>query len=212
MKQTSVVCAIVVCAITVCILGILLPSLAQDSLVKRVYIPVLSRGPIPSETVSPTPRPTASATLRATASTTPEPTPSPTSTPEEDDRVLIAVARNHEICMVDLSGLVQSCFPAELGVPCMDRALTWSPDGAKIAFSFVEEEGGSLKAKGIYVADADGSNPVSLTTDYSDREPAWSPDGTKIAFSSSRDGPSVDIYVMNADGSNPIRLTFGPDS
>jgi hypothetical protein len=51
---------------------------------------------------------------------------------------------------------------------------------------------------------ADGSNPIRVTTDRVDRDadPAWSPEGTRIAFA--RDG---DIYVINADGSGETNLT-----
>jgi len=164
MKKTSVVRAIAVCAIAVCALGILLPSLAQDGLVKRVYLPVLTRG-----------------------------------NPGQ-----IAAERDRKICIVNLSGSVQWCFPTQQYDYSAHRNPTWSPDGAKIAFEFWDDP------YGIYVADADGSNPVSLTTAYRDEQPAWSPDGTKIAFASQRDG-QWDIYVMNADGSNQTRLTYGPD-
>ena len=62
----------------------------------------------------------------------------------------------------------------------------------------------------IWVANADGSNPVQLTTAPGlDRSPRWSPDGTKIAFASSRSGGSK-MFVMNADGSNQRQLTFTP--
>ena len=52
--------------------------------------------------------------------------------------------------------------------------------------------------------DADGSNPVRLTTGNKvDERPDWSPDGSSITFS--RNGK--DIWSMDADGSNQTRLT-----
>jgi len=64
-----------------------------------------------------------------------------------------------------------------------------SPDGLKIAFA---------RNGDIWMADADGGNEVSLTSnaDQEDR-PGWSPDGAKIAYS--RAGF---IWIMDADGSN----------
>jgi hypothetical protein len=67
---------------------------------------------------------------------------------------------------------------------------------------------------------ADGSNPVRLTTSaFHENEPAWSPDGTKIAYTRIlNDGPlglgllptaDKDIYIMNADGSNNHLIAGG---
>ena len=53
----------------------------------------------------------------------------------------------------------------------------------------------------IYAMNADGSNPIRLTSPGID--PSWSPDGRKIAFT--RDG----IYVMDAAGSNPTLIDYG---
>src|SRR6266568_3992848 len=93
--------------------------------------------------------------------------------------------------------------------PATVGQLTWSPDGARIAF--VSDRDGNFE---IYVMRADGSNQVNLSNNTAlDGLPAWSPDGTKIAFSSDRDGPGqmyvgpFQIYVMNADGSGVTRLT-----
>ena len=89
----------------------------------------------------------------------------------------------------------------------------WSPDGAKIAFSFNNR---------IYVMDSDGSNQTGLSDTISvigtgdgvtgdvivpafGDSTAWSPDGSKIAFASNRHGNSG-IFVMNSDGSNQTRL------
>jgi Tol biopolymer transport system component len=89
----------------------------------------------------------------------------------------------------------------------------WSPDGTKILF--VSDRAGGARGE-IWVMNADGTNPLRLTTNsqspsgsyFHDFEPAWSPDGTKIVFRSERDGfANSEIYSMNADGSNQTRLT-----
>jgi TolB protein len=109
-------------------------------------------------------------------------------------------------------------------VPLTDFALpysstdpSWSPDGSKIAF--VSDRGGARRSE-IWVMNADGTNPIRLTTNvqfgsdisgplYSlDLQPSWSPDASKIVFKSNRDGmANGEIYSMNANGSNVVRLT-----
>ena len=59
----------------------------------------------------------------------------------------------------------------------------------------------------IYLV-ADGSSPVSLTSEGSAFEPAWSPDGKQIAFSAWIDDPaSIKTYIMGSDGRGPRPLT-----
>ena len=90
--------------------------------------------------------------------------------------------------------------------PCCNEVPTWSPDGAKIAFA--SNRDGNYE---IYVMDADGSNPIRLTTTQeSDTNPAWAPDGRRIAFQSKRDG-DWEVYATNADASGePSNLTNDP--
>lgn len=62
----------------------------------------------------------------------------------------------------------------------------------------------------IFVADADGRNPVRLTTDASvDQQPAWTPDGIHVVFVSGRSG-TRQLYVMKTDGSEVRQLTSLP--
>ncbi len=66
-------------------------------------------------------------------------------------------------------------------------ALTYSPDGSKIAF---------VTSSNIYVMNADGSNRVQLTESNDINSLSvidWSPDGGKLVFVSGRDGDD-DIY------------------
>jgi Tol biopolymer transport system component len=90
----------------------------------------------------------------------------------------------------------------------------WSPDGTKIAYRRYPPGQGHSD---IFIANADGSNPVNLTASISNTSyetvPTWSPDGTKIAFSSNlgeKDEMDYEIYVIDADGRNLKRLTHTP--
>lgn len=81
----------------------------------------------------------------------------------------------------------------------------YSPDRSRLAYA--SDRGGSLD---LYVADADGRNPVRLTTDPApESEPAWSPDGRRLVFSATRAG-SRQLYVISVDGGEARQLTSLP--
>ena len=91
----------------------------------------------------------------------------------------------------------------------------WSPDGTRIAIEVSSWEGSNgiaSQRSHIYVVNADGSNPVQLTTGtFEDRHPTWSPDSRQIAFErnswldrtvSPPIGSQRFIVVMDSDGAN----------
>jgi TolB protein len=82
--------------------------------------------------------------------------------------------------------------------PGGDFDPVWSPDGTKIAFTSMQNNG----RPGIYtITLADGS-VERLSDKYSyDRQPYWSPDGSQLAFVTTQKGP-VQIWTMDPDGSN----------
>lgn len=74
-----------------------------------------------------------------------------------------------------------------------------SPDGSKIAFSYLGD---------IWVVPSEGGMAIRLTVHPAhDVRPRFSPDGKWIAFNSNREG-NYDIYLMPAIGGKPKRLTF----
>jgi Tol biopolymer transport system component len=75
-----------------------------------------------------------------------------------------------------------------------DYSSDWAPDGTRIVYD--SETGSGYE---IVVADADGSNPVSIADGES---PSWSPDGTRIAYMS-----EGRIWVVNFDGSDAHPVT-----
>ncbi len=80
----------------------------------------------------------------------------------------------------------------------------YSPDRSRLVFASDRFGGGNYD---LFVADADGHNPVRLTTESGvDVQPVWTPDGQRIVFVSGRGGPRQ-LYVMNADGSEVRALT-----
>jgi len=74
-----------------------------------------------------------------------------------------------------------------------------SPDGARIAFSYMGD---------LWIVPVTGGKAVKLTDHVAyDREPVWSPDGQWIVFTSNRMGNN-DIYIVMAEGGIPRQLTF----
>ena len=88
----------------------------------------------------------------------------------------------------------------------LDNLPRYSPNGKKIAFSSARSG-----ADEIWIADADGSNPVKMTTfggplvGLKD----WSPDGQRLVFHARPEGQS-DIFMIPATGGVPKRLTTDP--
>jgi TolB protein len=81
--------------------------------------------------------------------------------------------------------------------PNNDTQPTWSPDGSRILF----------KRRGIFVMNADGTNPHPLLVDSRANRAAWSPDGRRIAFDKLQRRVHRDIWTMNADGTGRRDLT-----
>jgi gamma-glutamyltranspeptidase len=77
----------------------------------------------------------------------------------------------------------------------------WSPDGRRIAFSYLDQ---------IWTAAPDGGNGRALRDDGSalERDPAWSPDGKTIAFAADT-GDGFDIYTAAVHGGSVRRITRG---
>jgi eukaryotic-like serine/threonine-protein kinase len=82
----------------------------------------------------------------------------------------------------------------------------YSPDGQEIAF--ISNRSGSFE---LWVAKADGSSPVQLTSFGGPLVGimSWSPDGQSIAFHARPEG-QADLFVIPAAGGSPKRLTFDP--
>ena len=87
-------------------------------------------------------------------------------------------------------------------------AISWSPDGKRIAFSVLDRVSAPFFTDFlIFVADADGSSPKQLSQpDANERYPSWSPDGTRLVYSWGCCGEGwgrdmTGVSTMNADGS-----------
>jgi len=97
---------------------------------------------------------------------------------------------------------------ALLGSSVKDITPHLSPDGRRVTFE--SRRGG--EGDEIWLATADGSNPMQLTHGPGiwQGSPRWSPDGQRIAFDSQAEDGTWDIWTIDADGGSPRRLTLDP--
>ncbi len=89
-----------------------------------------------------------------------------------------------------------------------DYNAQYSPDNLKMVF----ESSRSGDADEIWIAQADGSNPVQLTNRVGRHQgaPKWSPDGRWIAFDSQGEDGHISIFAVEATGGQPRKITTGP--
>lgn len=106
-----------------------------------------------------------------------------------------------------LSSQPESFYPIIADTFANNIDASYSPDRTRMVFASDRLGGGNYD---IFVADADGRNPVRLTSDPGmDIQPVWTPDGQRMVFVSARGG-ARQIYVMRADGSGVYPITGLP--
>jgi Tol biopolymer transport system component len=114
------------------------------------------------------------------------------------------------IWVINEDGSGQTMLTTGNGNTVTDHNPVFSPDGSKIAFDRTTLPG----VTNIYVMNADGTNPIAVTSavsfphNVSNSDPTWSPDGTSLAFVSNRDGSQKqELWIIRADGTGLTKIT-----
>jgi hypothetical protein len=92
----------------------------------------------------------------------------------------------------------------------------WSRDGTKFAYELISSKPGTDNSNGtgdIVVANADGSNPITIDRDVMDASPTgWSPDGRWLVYSKTVGPHNDQIFIAAADGSSPPVRIGNPET
>ena len=128
----------------------------------------------------------------------------PTFSPAANRLAFVRSNRNRDIWRYKTGGEHELLLSSSLD----EDSPQFSPNGEKIAFVSSR----SARAYDIWVANADGSNPVQLTNQIGRFQGSarWSPDGRWIAFDSQPPDGRQAIYVIDATGGRPRKLDLGP--
>lgn len=88
--------------------------------------------------------------------------------------------------------------------PDLDGAMTWSPDGTRIAY----RSGLADQSTAVVVIDADGGHRIVLADHLAEAgDPVWSPDSRRIVFSARLAGSDAfHVYISPADQPGAIQL------
>ncbi len=86
--------------------------------------------------------------------------------------------------------------------PIYGQYPAWVPHN-RIVYKYFDQAG---NYRGLYIVNADGSNPTPVTDNPDDTMPSVSPRGDKVAFMSRRTG-KWEVFVVNIDGSGLKQLT-----
>jgi Tol biopolymer transport system component len=118
----------------------------------------------------------------------------PVVSPAGDQVAYVLFAGSYNLRVVNLDGTNDhSAFSPDNG----DRPA-WSPDGLRLALN---DNGGH-----VWVVNADGTNPVNLTTQFLRwRSPSWSPDGSRIVISI-----GDRLNTVNPDGTGQTDISQHP--
>ena len=118
---------------------------------------------------------------------------------------------HYDLFVMDADGSNQVKL-LDMGPKVDETVPKWSPDGKRILYTQVFQQ-----SEEIHVVNADGSNPVRLTSGGHELYAEWSPDGKRITYSRflGSDDPPERIYIMNTDGTDakpigPAGASGGP--
>lgn len=83
----------------------------------------------------------------------------------------------------------------------------FSPDGTKLAYTTAAN--GTAGGGQVWIANADGTNPVQLTTDPHDAiAPSWSPDGTKMLYNEEIGVPYYSLELIDIATKAVTQITY----
>lgn len=117
--------------------------------------------------------------------------------PHENGRIAYSVSTGSgmELHSMRADGSGDRTIPTPPGLPWLHA---WSPDGSRIAVAIFPGGGGE---RGIWVMDADGSDPLQVGSFENVSVPSWSPDGGSIAYAARANG-RTEIHLVDPEGTS----------